>query len=151
MKVNLKYGISTYSGTIDEITFSSYREGTICIARKWVKPRATEQNAKLGSIASNLAQLYADISEGYKADLKQYALLYGRQKADKKKLYPSAYALYIKMLFTFAEDSGENVDLASITLNDIQTLYVDLSTVAEAVSSGYLPNVSGADALSEAI
>ena len=43
MKVKLKYGIATYSGTIDEITFGSYKDDTLCIARKWVMPRLTDK------------------------------------------------------------------------------------------------------------
>jgi len=151
MKVKLKYGISAYSGTIDEITFGSYKDGTICIARKWVLPRATEYNETLGNIAVNLSALYADISAGYKADLKTYATLYGQQKADRRKLNPSAYALFIKMMYAFAEITGESVDLSSITCNDIQTLFTDLASIATAIEAGYLPNVSGADALTEVI
>ncbi len=38
MKVKFKYGIQTYSGTVDEMTFGSYRKGTLCIGRKYVIP-----------------------------------------------------------------------------------------------------------------
>jgi hypothetical protein len=151
MKVKLKYGISTYSGTIDEITFGSYKDGTICIARKWVMPSATEYNENMSNIAKNLSLLYAGVSSGYKADLKTYSILYGQQKADRKKLNPSSYALFVKMMYAFAESSGEGADLTSITLSDIQTLFMDISTIAAAVDAGYLPAVDGADALTETI
>jgi len=151
MKVKLKYGISTYSGTIDEITFSSYRNGTICIARKWVMPRLTDQNGRLGEIAQNLSELYGEISAGFKADLKRYAELYGQQKADKTKLIPSAYAQFMKLMYAFAEGNGGSIDLSSITYNDIQTLFADIADMKTAIESGYLPDVKGSDELTEAI
>ncbi len=67
MKVNLKYGIKTYSGTIDEMTYArSYRKNTICIGRKYVKPRLTDQNTLIGSKMKNLAIIYEDVSDSYK-------------------------------------------------------------------------------------
>ena len=71
MKVNFKYGIKTYSGTMDEVTYGSYRKNTICIGRKYVKPRLTDQNALVGGKMKNLAIIYNDVSESYKQELKQ--------------------------------------------------------------------------------
>ena len=151
MKAILKYGISAYSGTIDDITFAAFKEGAVCIARKWVIPKPTPQNAELGSSTANLATIYADASAGFKADLKTFSELNGERKIYRKKISPSAYALFTKMMYAFAEDQGISVDLKTITLNDIQSLFSDLDNVAAAVAAGYLPNVPGASALTQAI
>lgn len=142
MKAKLKYGIAAYSGTIDEITFASYKNGAICIARKHVMPTLTENNTRMGNIAKNISNLYADCSEGYKSDLRTYADIYGKERSSRKRLNPNAYSLFIKMLYCYSTDSGENVDLESLTINDIQTLFVDISTLASAIDAGYLPKVS---------
>ena len=142
MKAKLKYGIASYSGTIDDITFASYKDGAVCIARKYVIPTLTEQNSRLGDNAKNLSQLYAECSEGYKSDLRSYADLYGREISPRNTLGPNAYGIFIKMMYSFAESSGEAADLSSITYSDIQTLFLDVSNVAAAVDAGYLPKVS---------
>lgn len=151
MKTNLKYGIASYSGTIDDITFAAFKNGALCIARKWVLPRETAQNAELGGSATNLADIYAGTSAGFKSDLRTYSELYGRRKEFRKKIAPNAYALFIKLMYAFAEDEGESVDLKTITLNDIQSLFSDLDSVSAAVTAGYLPDVPGAELLTQVI
>ncbi|MDI3504768.1 MAG: hypothetical protein PWP64_1704 [Candidatus Cloacimonadota bacterium] len=147
MKAKLKYGIAAYSGTIDDITFSSYNDGAVCIARKWVMPTLTINNAELGSAAKNLAVLYADCSEEYKSDLRTYADLYARQISGKRKLPPNGYSLFIKMFYAFAEANEGTVDLKSVTYGDVSSLFPDVTTIASAVEAGFLPRVNGADLL----
>jgi hypothetical protein len=149
MKVKLKYGIATYSGTIDEITFGSYKDDTLCIGRKWVMPRLTDNNTLMGDIAKNLAAIYAECSANYKADLKSYAYLYGKALSPKDKLAPNGYSVFIKMMFAFAEANGASITLDTITFNDIQSLFSDITSVALAIESGYLPAISGAELLTE--
>jgi len=151
MKTTFKYGISAYSGTIDEITFGSYKNGTVCIARKYVKPRLTENNTLLGEIAKNLSEIYSQCSEEYKSDLRTYAYTYGKEKSPRQTLAPNGYSMFTKMMFTFAEANVASVSLDTITFSDIQSLYPEISSVASAVDSDYLPSVSGADLLTESM
>lgn len=151
MKTNLKYGIASYSGTIDDITFGSYKKGKVCIARKWVLPRTTAQNAELGTSTKNIASIYAAASAGFKSDLRTYADLYARKNSRSRSLAANPFALFMKLMYAFAADEGESVDLKTITLNDIQSLFSDLDSVAAAVTAGYLPNVNGAELLTQTI
>ncbi|PKN74082.1 MAG: hypothetical protein CVU50_00460 [Candidatus Cloacimonetes bacterium HGW-Cloacimonetes-3] len=75
MKVQFKYGIKTYSGTADEMTYGSYRDGSVCIGRKYVVPSLTAQNTSLGAKLKNLADVFGDCSSGYK-DLTNLQSLY---------------------------------------------------------------------------
>lgn len=143
----MKYGLASYSGTIDEITFGSYKDGTLCIARKWVMPRLTDNNTLMGEIGKNLSNIYALCSANYKADLKTYAQLYGKQKSPKDKLAPNAYSIFIKMMFAFWKVNSASVTLDTITINDIQSLFSEITSVALSIESGYLPSLSGSDAL----
>ena len=147
MKVKLKYGIATYSGTLDEMTFGSYKSGTLCIARKWVMPRLTANNSLVRDIAKNLSAIYAQCSEAYKADLKSYAFLYGKQKSPKDKLGPNAYSIFVKMMYAFQKANSASVTLDTVTYNDIQSLFSDITSVAQAVDSGFLPSLNGSDLL----
>mgnify|MGYP000875707502 CR=1 FL=1 len=146
MKVRFKYGIRTYSGTADDMTYCSYRKGTVCIGRKHTSPRITAQNTSMGVIMKNLAKVYSECSAGYKAELKTYASKY-EALVPKNKVAPGAYPIFVKMMFLFAELDAEHIDLATITHSDLLTVGTDIQSVADAVANSYLPNVSGADEL----
>jgi len=146
MKVKLKYGIRTYSGTLDELTFGSYFQDRVCIARKYVVPRLTDQNSLMGNKMKNLAVIYEDVSDSYKLELKQYALL-NAVNVPKEKLLPNAYALWVKMMFKFAKADPEHIDLTTLTYSDLQTMGDDILSIASAVVNGYMANVPGAETL----
>ena len=146
MKVLFKYGIKTYTGTLDEMTYGSYRDGSLCIGRKYVIPAETAQNASVAEISKNLATVYASCSAGYKADLKTYARKH-EALVPAGKLAPNAYAIFVRMMYLFSELDSGHVDLASVSYADLQTIGADIASVADAVGSGYLPKVAGADAL----
>ncbi|PKN72130.1 MAG: hypothetical protein CVU50_08280 [Candidatus Cloacimonetes bacterium HGW-Cloacimonetes-3] len=146
MKVIFKFGIKTYSGTVDEMTFGSYRKHSLCIGRKYVTPVLTANNTLMGSVMKNLAEVYRDCSELYKADLKTYAL---RNSANipSGKIPPTSFAIFVKMLYLFSELDEGHIELSTVTYSDLQTLGGDIASVADAVENGYLANVVDADEL----
>lgn len=147
MKTTFKYGISAYSGTIDEITFGSYKNGAVCIARKYVVPKLTENNAELGSVAKNLANIYSNCSEAYKSDLRTYADLYAREVSGARKIGPNSYAIFIKLFYAFAAANDGSVDLKSLSYGDLATLFPEVINIAASVDEGLLPRVLGYDLL----
>ena len=61
MKVKFKYGIQTYSGTIDEMVYGSYRDDKLCIGREYVYPTPErENNALLGNRGQQPARPVAE-------------------------------------------------------------------------------------------
>lgn len=146
MKVTFKYGIKTYSGTIDEMTYGSFRDDNLCIGRKYVSPTLTANNTLRGTIIKNLADVYSSLSSGYRDDLKTYAAK-NISNVPKDKLPPTAFAIWMKMMYLFAELDEGHIDLSTVTYSDLQTLGADIDTIALAVENGYLANVEGADAL----
>jgi len=146
MKVIFKFGIKTYSGTVDDMTFGSYRKHSLCIGRKYVTPRITTQNTSMGAKIKNLANIYGDVTALYKADLKTYTAKYA-SIAPKDKLAPNAFAIFVKMLFLFSKLDEGHIELSTLTYTDLQTLGGDISSISDAVDNGYLPNVTGADLL----
>ncbi len=149
MKTKFKYGISAYSGTIDEITFASYKNGAICIARKYVVPKLTEHNAELGSAAKNLAMIYGECSEAYKSDLRTYAHIYGREISGSKKIGPNGYAIFVKLFYALAAANVGTVDLKSLSYGDLATLFPGITNVAASIDEGFLPHVTGSELLTE--
>ena len=151
MKTKLKYGIASYSGTIDDITFASYKNGAVCIARKYVVPTLTEYNTQMGASTKNLSKIYAECSEGYISDLRTYADIYKKEQVARNELGPNAFSLFVKMMYALAAESGESVNLASITYSDLKTMFFDVASIAAAVQADYLPKVSGYELLTNEI
>ncbi|GAB1366203.1 MAG TPA: hypothetical protein PL160_01810 [Candidatus Cloacimonas sp.] len=144
MKVTFNYGIRTYSGTIDEITFGSYRKDSVCIARKYVIPRTTENNTQMGNILKNLATVYAAVASDYKEELKMYAVK-NEQNIPAGQLAPNTFAIWVKMMFRFSELNVGHIDLSSVTYNDLQTVGEDILSISLAVQNGYLADVPGSE------
>jgi len=151
MKVLFKYGIRTYSGTIDEMTYGSYKDGKVCIGRAWVMPQTTPQNTELGAVAANLGDLWAAASAGYKADFKAYAAKNNAENVAANRLGPSGYALFVKAMYAWAEDDAPAVDLKTVTIEDIGTLGGKVASVSDCVDNGYLDAVSDYETLDEPI
>ena len=149
MKVVFKYGIATYSGLIDEMVYGSYRDDKLCIGRDYVYPRLTANNALVGSVGKNLAELWSNASAEYKADLKTYAQRNGMENVPKTQLPPTNYALWIKLMYAWA-DENPSVDLKTLTAEDFGITGSAVSTVKNAIDNGYLDKVSMYDDLTEA-
>lgn len=147
MKVTFKYNIGTYSGTLNGMTYGSFRDGNLCIGRQWVQPMVTPQQTALGTIAKNLSLLYSEASTAWKNDLKTYAYKYGKEHVGKTELPPTAYALFMKMMYAYRDQAAPNVDLDTLAFSDLETLVAPLLTVKGAVDAGLLPAVTGTDNL----
>jgi len=142
MKVKFKYGIKTYSGTVNDMTYGSFRKGNVCIGRNYVYPKLTENNIQKGKIVRNLALVYHDASEFYIDDLKTYAERNGSQNTPKDKLIPTAFALFLKMMYNWYESDPEHIDLTTVTVADIVAMEAEVETIAGAVEAGFLPYIS---------
>jgi len=142
MKVKFKYGIRTYSGTLDEMTYGSYRNGSVCIGRKYIKPALTEQNVSMGEILKNLGSVYRDTSGEYQDDLKLYAYRNGKENIRSNQLAPTSYAIFVKMMFAWQESDPEHVDLATITVGDIVLADAPVISIATAIEADLLKSVS---------
>lgn len=154
MKVKFKYGIGSYSGTLDLATFYETKNGNASFMRRWVKPRQTDNNVELGAVGKNLAIIWAEASANYKADMTTYCQLYNAYFKDEENVFQaniSKYAMFTKMLYAFAEASGSAVDLKSLNYGDLDTLFPEVTKLASACEEGFLPFVPGAELLTESM
>lgn len=154
MKVKFKYGIGSYSGTLDLATFYETKNGNASFMRRWVKPRQTDNNVELGAVGKNLAIIWAEASANYKADMTTYCQLYNAYFKDEENVFQaniSKYAMFTKMLYAFAEASGSAVDLKSLSYGDLDTLFPEVTKLASACEEGFLPFVPGAELLTESM
>jgi hypothetical protein len=151
MKVKFKFGIKTYSGTVNDMTYGSYRNDNLCIGREYVYPKITENNTQKGLIVKNLSKQYHLLNPDYLADLKTYAERNGRENVPKTKLIPTAFALFLKMMYAWYESDPEHIDLTAVTLEDAVSADADVRTIARAVEAEFLPYVSVSDDLTAGI
>jgi hypothetical protein len=151
MKVTFKYGIKSYTGTADNMTYASYRNGELCVSRVYVYPTLTANNHNMGAIATNLGAVYHTVSADYLANLKTYALRNGQENVPRNRMIPNAFALMLKMMYAWYESDPTHVDLTTITVADIISANAPVKTIAGAITAGFLPGISTYDDLTAEI
>ena len=140
MKVYFKYGLTGYTGKSDDLVFCYNRISGIAYTRKRVYPRLTEENARLGNIAHNIFALKP--SEAYKDDLRLYLLRYNGLKQNRYKRLRSWVNLYNLLMANMAKLYPE-IDLKTITREQICQDNLPCINVKRAVETGILPPVNG--------
>lgn len=154
MKVKFKYGIASFSGTIENAVYYATPGGQASFMRKYVVPKPTTQNTTLGTNAKNLAVFWESVSTAYKQQARTYANLYFQQNqspGDDFQVVLSNFSTFVKMMYAFADANVGTVTLDSVTKNDVVSLFSEITTIAGAIDAGFLPNVVGGDDLTESM
>jgi len=148
MKVTFKYGIGTFQGKIDNSVFWPQKSGLASVMRKFTYPTLTSQNTKIGKIGKNLALMWRQILSEYKADIYTYAQRYYTQYGSEGSFDParSPYAFYTHMIWEWSK-SHEDVDLKTLTYEDLLVTGTQISTVKNAIDNGYLRTIDQYDDL----
>ena len=143
MKITFEWPFKTFSGTLQEMTYMSCRHDNLCLGRGWTKPEATDNNARLGRVAQNLKSIWESAKPAYKEDLKLYAKRFTAQRLKPGKLPPTAFGLFLGMMYAWQRSSAEQVDLSTVTVIDIVKLDAPVLSVARAVQAQLLVPVKG--------
>ena len=138
MKVKFRFGIRTYSGTVDEMTYENCKQGRLCLGREYVVPKYTGQNQLLGAIMKNLASVYHSTSVEYNADLKTYVTRARSYYMRTPKIQATAFSIFIQMLFAWYDTDPEHIDLSTVTVDDIVTKDADVRTLKRAIEAGFI-------------
>ena len=112
--------------------------------RNHVTPTYTQTNADRGKEFHNLGVQYRALSQAAKHDFQAYArkyrLLPVSGKGEMAIRANNGMACFVKMMWGIKEEAGESVQLGSITLSDITTLFFATSVMA-CIDRGWLPAV----------
>lgn len=148
MKVTFKYGIGTFNGMIDNAVFWPQKSGVASIMRKFTYPTLTSQNTLMGKIGKNLANLWHESTDEYKSDFRTYAQRYYVQYGSEGSFDParSPYAFYTHMIWEWSKDF-DDVDLETLTYEDLSVTGIQISTVKNAIDNGYLRTIDQYDDL----
>ncbi len=141
-------------GTLGTGVYYRTNSSKFGLLRTWVMPKPSTSTALRGSYISNLSKVWNEsaTAEG-KADLATYGQKY--------KLLPvygeglsvrtaSGFAIWYKALYAYSE-AVPQVDLSTLTAEDIALVGSNINTVAVLVANGYLPAVDGYELLTQSI
>jgi len=131
-----------YSGHCDGLVYYYSKRLNQMIARRYVVPKESTQNRKIGAISRNLKAL--EPSEGYISDMKVYLALYSYQPQSKN--FVSWRNVFLTIMFALAKADDE-VDLLTITRGQIEADNLPCISVKRAVEAGLLAPVIGYERL----
>jgi len=139
MKVTFKYGIGAFTGKIDNAVFWAQKSKLASLMRKFTYPKITTHNIKIGSIAKNLGSLWRKFTDDYHEDFKTYADRYYVQYGTEGDYDParSPYAFWTKAIWAWAKERPD-VDLKTLTTEDLDVTGIAISTVKNCIQNGYL-------------
>jgi hypothetical protein len=143
MKTRFKYGLSCCTGTIDDLVLYYDKRSDRIYARRYCIPKASPENVRLAATTRNIFAL--EPSPAFKHDLKAYLLLYNNLKTTH---YPfrSWVTLFTHLMSRLAKSYPE-IDLKTLTRNDIFVNDLPCKSVSRAVQAGLLSPVPGWEGL----
>ena len=150
MKVTFKYGIGAFIGKIDNAVFWAQKSKLASLMRKFTYPKITTHNKKIGAIAKNLGVLWRHLDSGYHKDFKTYTDRYYVQYGTEGLYDParSSYAFWTHAIWSWAKEHT-NVDLETLTYEDLVVTGTQIKTVKDAIKYGYLRPIDQYDDLTE--
>ncbi|HNX00527.1 MAG TPA: hypothetical protein PLE74_07710 [Candidatus Cloacimonadota bacterium] len=149
MKAKFRHAVKAFHGKFksEGLVYCRYNDGALYITRKYPSFTASGQNHKIGNAGRNLGQLFQNVAIEYKHDLKTYATLMSSYTDLSVKLPANSYAYFVKMMYALKRKIPD-INLATLTLDDILNNEYPIRTVAEAMEAGLLTNIQEGSNLS---
>lgn len=144
MKVKMNGRPWAYSGKADDLVFCYNRFSGTMYARKKTKHKITPENERIGNTSRNVFGL--NPSAGYRKDLQLYQLGYNRLGENRDKPVLTWSAMYMRLMYAMA-GLVENVNLQTITREEIYQRNLPCISIKAAVEAGVLPAVDGYERL----
>jgi hypothetical protein len=137
MKVYLKRNLAGYTGTVDEAIFYYNPKIRKTLMRPYRYPTLNHNNERTVSIMANLKAL--NPSQGYKANLSDYVMYYNERKEFYDKPMVGWSNAWLKLMFALQKMMPAEVDLRTITRQQIIDQNLPCRTVKDAIEAGLLP------------
>jgi|WetSurMetagenome_2_1015567.scaffolds.fasta_scaffold448000_1 hypothetical protein len=148
MKVKFRHAVKAFHGKFkaEGLVYCKYNDGALYLTRKYPHYTPSDQNHKIGNAGKNLGNLFKQFSEEYKNDLKIYSKLLVNYTDLSEKIPASYYNVYTKMMWALKRQIPE-IDLSTITKDDIMKHEYHVRTVLEAMKAGLLLKIPEANIL----
>ncbi len=155
MRVNFIYNIRSYSGKKGRVVYYNYYNYQLCLVRKFVYPTLNENHLRMQDIYLHLNELYLASNEGYREDLKTYALRNSMENPERNHVLrhkmPNSKVLFTQCMWKWAEANPQTVNLQTVTLAEMIALDSPVCRVCTCVSAGYLKQVTGWERMDKVI
>ncbi|MCB5260703.1 MAG: hypothetical protein PHY41_04980 [Candidatus Cloacimonetes bacterium] len=139
MKAHVKAGIKGFSGKLDGAIYYYHPRLKRTLMRRAPKMPIQPQNNDYRDISRKIKEI--NPSAGYRNDFRIFLNLL--MDHDDTVRLPSWYSLYIKMLWAMQAKYPAQVDLKTITRDQIIAEDLPCRSVKRAVEDGLLPEISG--------
>jgi hypothetical protein len=137
MKAYFKWGLTGYSGTCDKAIYYYHPRLKLCLMRPYRYPDNKVNTDRTINIMANLKLIQP--SEGYKRNFSDYVLFYNECKEYQYKPMLSWNNVYLKMMFALQKAMPEQVDLKTISREQIYAQNLPCKTLKAAIDFGLLP------------
>jgi hypothetical protein len=141
MKVQFKKGLSGYSGTSDGAVYYYHPRLKKCLVREYVIPQNKTNTDRTRSIMANLKLL--EPSEAYKADFRNYLLAYNADRVLGEKPLLAWTNAFMRMMHALQKAMPGQVDLKTISRQQIYDQNLPCKTLKDAIEYGLLPALKG--------
>ena len=145
MKVKLSHGVSGLTGKKDSVVYCYNKESGLVYSREYIKPDESRANRTFAAIQSNLWNIQP--SNEYKHDLRQYIEVFNRTRPQRLAPYHRWNNLYMVILYEMQRLMPQQVNLATLTREQIFEQDLPCKSVAAAVQMNLLLPVPGWEAL----
>jgi len=138
MIVTFEWPIKTLSGKSPDgtVVYESRKNDTVCVMRRYVKPKITDHNRECGAKLKQAAALYKSVPAEFKESLRVYARAFNTQLLQPKKDYLCGYNIFIKAL------CRKKVELSTLdSLESVAGVYG--TTITDWIAHGLLEKVKG--------
>jgi hypothetical protein len=139
MKVKFKNLIAGYTGKADDSVIYLHKETGQFIVRRRPKVTLNPQNHDISNTSSNLRKIQP--SEAYKNNLRTYIFAYRQARIRDRKHFISWSNVFYALLYEMQRQYPEQVDLKTLTREQIYDQDLPCKSVAGAVAAGLLPQV----------
>jgi hypothetical protein len=140
MKAKVKLALPGYTGKMDDMVIYFNSKLNCLVSRRYVKPAFTPSNNNFKA-AVKLAKTLG-ISEGYLEDCRKYVTLYNSKNRRHGRSLSCWTNMFVRILLRLKQQFPE-LDLSSLTRQQILDSGYPCRTLAEAVEAGLLEKVNG--------
>ncbi|HHZ15881.1 MAG TPA: hypothetical protein GX398_07230 [Candidatus Cloacimonetes bacterium] len=139
MKVTMKNCAPCLSGTMDGLVYYGNKSTNNVYARRYVKPRYTEVNKKLGLATKHLCSI--NVPDEFVNELKRYVVLHNANITEDEKPIRSSHNLFIKLMYAQAKALG--IDILDLNWEMVESQDLPCRSVQSAIEAGLLTEVTG--------
>jgi hypothetical protein len=139
MKVQFKNLIAGFTGKVDGSVVYLHKECGRYIVRRLPRFTPQQQNHDISNVSHNLFNIHP--SAAYRNDLRAYITAYKVSRIKNKQTFISWSNAYYSMLYEMQRQNPGQIDLKTLTREQIYAQDLPCKNVASAVAAGLLPQV----------